>query len=132
MVEYLSACKDVLVHLGDEGPVFHDLGVQEGRGRETSDVAETQPDMTRCFGPGERVAKGGVHQEKRQGENFNVLLLFAKYIRPAFGVGRGKCGAVPIRGVLGGGREGRPEPKKGIWSCQYIGGLLGQQASLAG
>ena len=33
-----TAHKDVQVHLGDEGPEFHDLGVLEGKGRETSNV----------------------------------------------------------------------------------------------
>jgi len=55
-------------------------------------------------------------KKRDKGRMFELLLLLAIYVRPAFGVGRGKCGAIPIRGVAGGG-GGRPEPKKGSWSC---------------
>jgi len=36
-----------------------------------------------------------------------LLLLFAKCVGAAFGVGRGKFGAGPVRGVAGGGGRGR-------------------------
>jgi len=63
-----TAHKDVQVHLGDKGLEFHDLGILEWRGRETSNVAKSQPDMTRGFGPGRGSPKVESARKRDKGE----------------------------------------------------------------
>jgi len=78
---------------------MHDLGVLEGRGRETSNV-------TSWIWPGALVqGRGSPKMEsarkRDKGRMFELLLLFNKCVGAALGVGSSKCGAGPVRGVAG-------------------------------
>jgi len=55
-----TGCKDIQVHLGNKRPEFCDLRVLKWRGKEASNDTESQLDMARGFGLGERITKSGV------------------------------------------------------------------------
>jgi len=52
--------------------------------------------------------------KRDKGRMFELLLLFSKYVRLAFGVGRGKCRASPVRGMAGGGGKAGQSQGKGV------------------